>query len=202
MPVPLVTVEDIEAALGRPLTDSESARATFIADKLAEAFKARARQTFTVEAYTHRLKVDAGGRVVPTRAPLISVEAVTTDDGQAIPYTVRHGFIQVASPASEFVVVTYTAGLAEVPAAVRLQLADSVRRILLIPDAAAQGATQMTETTGPFTQTRQYATWAVGGQAILSPDDQALADAYRPRRAGHVWGVGGGRRCTRGVCPL
>ena len=181
MPVPLVTVEDIEAALGRPLTDSESARATFIADKLAEAFKARARQTFTVEQYTHRLKVDAGGRVVPTRAPLISVEAVTTDDGQAIPYTVRHGFI----------VVTYAAGFSEVPAAVRLQLADSVRRILLIPDAAAQGATQMTETTGPFTQTRQYATWAVGGQAILSPDDQALADAYRPRRAGHVWVMGG-----------
>ena len=191
MPVPLVTVEDIEAALGRPLTDSESARATFIADKLGEAFKARARQTFTVEAYTHRLKVDAGGRVVPTRAPLVSVEAVTTDDGQAIPYNVRHGFIQVASPASEFVVVTYTAGLAEVPAAVRLQLADSVRRILLIPDAAAQGATQATETTGPFTQTRQYATWAVGGQAILSPDDQALADAYRPRRSGHVWVMGG-----------
>ena len=50
MPVPLVTVEDIEAALGRPLTDSESARATFIADKLAEAFRQRARQTFTVEA--------------------------------------------------------------------------------------------------------------------------------------------------------
>ena len=172
MPVPLVTVEGIEAALGRPLTDSESARATFIADKLAEAFKARARQTFTVEAYTHRLKVDAGGRVVPTRAPLVSVEAVTTDDGQAIPYNVRHGFIQVGAPANEFVVVTYEAGLAEVP-------------------AAAQGATQMTETTGPFTQTRQYATWAVGGQAILSPDDQALADAYRPQRAGHVWVMGG-----------
>lgn len=191
MPVPLVTVEDIEAALGRPLTDSESARAMFIADKLAEAFRQRARQTFSVEAYTHRLKVDAGGRVVPTRAPLVSVEAVTTDDGQAIPYNVRHGFIQVGAPANEFVVVTYEAGLSEVPAAVRLQLADSARRILLIPDAAAQGVTQMTETTGPFTQTRQYATWAVGGQAILSPDDQALADAYRPRRAGHVWVMGG-----------
>lgn len=191
MPVPLVTVEDIEAALGRPLTDSESARATFIADKLAEAFRQRARQTFTVEAYTHRLKVDAGGRVVPTRAPLVSVEAVTTDDGQAIPYNVRHGFIQVGAPANEFVVVTYEAGLSEVPAAVRLQLADSARRILLIPDAAAQGVTQMTETTGPFTQTRQYATWAVGGQALLSPDDQALADAYRPRAAGHVWVMGG-----------
>lgn len=44
MPVPLVTVEDIAAALGRPLTDSESARATFIADKLAEAFRQRARR--------------------------------------------------------------------------------------------------------------------------------------------------------------
>lgn len=191
MPVPLVTVEDIAAALGRPLTDSESARATFIADKLAEAFRQRARQTFTVETYTHRLKVDAGGRVVPTRAPLVSVEAVTTDDGQPIPYQVRHGFIQVALAANEFVVVAYEAGLAEVPAAVRLQLADSVRRILLIPDAAAQGVTQMTETTGPFTQTRQYATWAVGGQGLLSPDDQALADAYRPRAAGHVWVMGG-----------
>jgi hypothetical protein len=191
MPVPLVNVEDIEAALGRPLTDSESARATFIANKLSEAFKERARQTFTVKQYTHRLKVDAGGRVVPTRAPLVSVVAVTTDDGQAIPYNVRRGFIQVASPATEFVVVTYTAGLDRVPTAVRLQLADSVRRILLIPDAAAQGATQMTETTGPFTQTRQYATWAVGGQAILSPDDQALADSFRPRRAGHVWVMGG-----------
>ena len=191
MPVPLVNVEDIEAALGRPLTDSESARATFIANKLSEAFKERARQTFTVKQYTHRLKVDAGGRVIPTRAPLVSVVAVTTDDGQVIPYNVRRGFIQVASPATEFVVVTYTAGLDRVPTAVRLQLADSVRRILLIPDDAAQGATQMTETTGPFTQSRQYATWAVGGQAILSPDDQALADSFRPRRAGHVWVMGG-----------
>lgn len=191
MPVPLVNVEDIEAALGRPLTDSESARATFIANKLSEAFKERARQTFTVKQYTHRLKVDAGGRVVPTRAPLVSVVAVTTDDGQAIPYNVRRGFIQVGAPATEFVVVTYTAGLDRAPTAVRLQLADSVRRILLIPDAAAQGASQMTETTGPFTQTRQYATWAVGGQAILSPDDQALADSFRPRRAGHVWVMGG-----------
>ena len=191
MPVPLVNVEDIEAALGRPLTDSESARATFIANKLSEAFKERARQTFTVKQYTHRLKVDAGGRVVPTRAPLVSVVAVTTDDGQAIPYNVRRGFIQVGAPAAEFVVVTYTAGLDRAPTAVRLQLADSVRRILLIPDAAAQGASQMTETTGPFTQTRQYATWAVGGQAILSPDDQALADSFRPRRAGHVWVMGG-----------
>lgn len=191
MSTPFVDVADIEAALGRELRDEEKARALFVADKLSEAFRQRARQTFTVETYVHRLKVDAGGRVFPTRAPLVEVLAVFTDEGAPVKYEKRHGHIYVRAWCSDFVVVTYTAGLAEVPPAVRLQLADSVRRILLIPDAAAQGATQMTETTGPFTQTRQYATWAVGGQALLSPDDQALADAYRPRSAGHVWVMGG-----------
>lgn len=191
MGTPLVDVSDIEAALGRELRDEEKTRALFVADKLSTAFRRRARQTFTVETYTHRLKVDCGGRVFPTRAPLVKVRAVHTDDGQPIPYEKRHGFITVAAPSSEFVVVTYDAGLSEVPPAVRLQLADSARRILTIPDAAAQGATQATDTTGPFTQSRQYAAWAVGGQALLSPDDQALADAYRPRRTGHVWVMGG-----------
>lgn len=190
MGTPLVDVADIEAALGRELRDEEKTRALFVADKLSAAFRMRARQTFTVETYTHRLKVDVGGRVFPTRAPLVEVLAVFTDEGAPVAYEKRHGHIYVRAWCSEFVVVTYTAGLAEVPAAVRLQLADSARRILLIPDAAAQGATQSTDTTGPFTQSRQYATWAVGGQALLSPDDQALADAYRPRRAGHVWVMG------------
>lgn len=192
MSIPLIDIEDIEAALGRKLSDEERPRALFVADKLSEAFRRRARQTFAVEMYVHRLKVDGGGRVFPTRAPLVDVVAVFTDEGALIKWEKRHGYIWVQAWCSDFVVVTYTAGLSAVPAAVRLQLADSVRRVLSIPDAAAQGATQATDTTGPFTQSRQYAAWAVGGQAILSPDDQALADSYRPRRAGHVWVMGGG----------
>lgn len=192
MSVPLVDLEDIEAALGRTLSDEEKPRALFVADKLSEAFRRRARQTFTVETYVNRLKVDAGGRVFPTRAPLVEVLAVFTDEGAPVRYAQRHGYIYVYPWSGDFVVVTYTAGMPAVPAAVRLQLADSARRVLSIPDAAAQGATQATDTTGPFTQSRQYAAWAVGGQALLSPDDQALADSYRPRRAGHVWVMGGG----------
>lgn len=192
MSTPLVDLEDIEAALGRTLSDEEKPRALFVADKLSEAFRRRARQTFTVETYVHRLKVDAGGRVFPNRAPLVEVLAVFTDEGAPVRYAQRHGYIYVYPWSSNFVVVSYTAGLSAVPAAVRLQLADSAHRILSIPDAAAQGATQATDTTGPFTQSRQYAAWAVGGQALLSPDDQALADSYRPRRAGHVWVMGGG----------
>lgn len=191
MSVPLVDLEDIEAALGRMLSDEEKPRALFVVDKLSEAFRRRARQTFTVETYVHRLKVDADGRVFPTRAPIMEVLAVFTDEGAPVKYEQRHGYIYVYPWNGDFVVVTYAAGLSTVPAAVRLQLADSARRILSIPDAAAQGATQATDTTGPFTQSRQYAAWAVGGQALLSPDDQALADSYRPRRAGHVWVMGG-----------
>lgn len=187
MSAPLVDIEDIEAALGRTLSDEEKPRALFVADKLSAAFRQRARQTFAVETYVHRLKVDGGGRVFPTRAPLVEVLAVFTDEGAPVTYEKRHGHIFVRAWCSDFVVVTYTAGLTEVPAAVRLQLADSARRIMSIDDAAAHGATQATDTTGPFTQTRQYATWAVGGQALLSPDDQALADSFRPRRSGHVW---------------
>ena len=185
--LPLASVSDLEAALGRDLNETEKRRAEFVLDKLSAAFRDRARQTFTVEQYTHRLKVDGGGRLFPTRTPLLAVHSVTTDDGTPVAWQLRHGFVQVDMPASDFLVVTYTAGLSEVPAAVRLQLADSARRILLLPDAAAQGAAQSTDTTGPFTQSRQYATWAVGGQVLLSPDDQALADSFRPRRAGHVW---------------
>ena len=192
MSAPLVDLEDIEAALGRPLSDEEKPRALFVADKLSAAFRQRARQTFAVETYVHRLKVDGGGRVFPTRAPLVEVLAVFTDEGAPVTYEKRHGHIYVRAWCSDFVVVTYTAGLTEVPVAVRLQLADSARRIMSIDAAAAHGATQATDTTGPFTQTRQYAAWAVGGQALLSPDDQALADSYRPRRAGHVWVMGGG----------
>mgnify|MGYP003084117027 FL=1 len=191
MSAPLVDLEDIEAALGRTLSDEEKPRALFVADKLSAAFRQRARQSFTVETYVHRLKVDGGGRVFPTRAPLVEVLAVFTDEGAPVAYEKRHGHIFVRAWCSDFVVVTYTAGLTRVPAAVRLQLADSARRIMSIDAAAAHGATQATDTTGPFTQTRQYATWAVGGQALLSPDDQALADSYRPRSAGHVWVMGG-----------
>lgn len=190
---PLASPDDVASALGRALTSAESARAAFVLSKLSAAFRAAARQAFAVERYMHRLKAD-GGRVWPTRAPLRAVHAVTTDDGTPLPYQVRHGFIELAQDAAdgpEFVVVSYDAGLDTVPEEVRLQIADSARRVLSISGAAAEGATQVTETTGPFSESRQMASWAVGGQAILSPDDEALAVRYRPSRHPHVWVMAG-----------
>ena len=87
--LPLASVSDLEAALGRDLNETEKRRAEFVLDKLSAAFRDRARQTFTVEQYTHRLKVDGGGRLFPTRTPLLAVHSVTTDDGTPVAWQLR-----------------------------------------------------------------------------------------------------------------
>ena len=185
----LATGSDVASALGRELTEMETARVQHILDKLSEAFSAEARCDFTVATYTHRVKVN-GCQVRPPRGPLLSVLSVVDDDGLAVIYRLAHGFISVNLPSDRFVVVTYTAGFDAVPDAVRLQIADSAARVLRIDERASSGMTQVNETTGPFTQQGTFASWAVGGQSMLSPDDVAVARRFRPRRPGNVW-VGG-----------
>lgn len=183
---PLATVEDVEAAFGGEMTAEQKSRADFVLAKLSAAFRRSARQTFTVETYTHRLKVDAG-HVLPHRTPVVEVINVFDDEGTQIPHDLIRGFIRVPRTTEAFVTVTYKAGLNKVPEDVKLQIADSARRILAIMPEATAGVTQVSMTVGPFSESRQLASWAVGGQALLSPDDEALAVTYRPKRAGHTW---------------
>lgn len=185
----LATLDDVTSALGRELTEQEAARALFLLDQLSDKFCREARCSFTVESFTHRVKVNAG-HARPPRAPLRSVASVTDDDGDPVPWRLGHGFVSVRLPSDRFVVISYTAGHDSVPAVVAGQLADSVRRALSIDPRAMAGQTQVSATTGPFTESASFASWAVGGQAMLSPDDIALARSFRPRRTGNVW-VGG-----------
>lgn len=182
----LATIEDVENLLeGKKISAEQRPRAEAILRKLSADFKACARQTFEPVAYEHRLKVN-GGQALPNRSPVVSVATVTDDDGNSIPFKVARGTIRVSRDL-DFIIATYTAGLPEVPTEVRDQIADSARRVLSILPIAAQGVTQHTESAGPFSDTYQMATWAVGGQALLSPDDIAVAKRYRPRRRGNVW---------------
>lgn len=181
----LARVQDVEASLGQSIPDNQQERVEFILDKLSEAFIARARNPFEVRTYKHRLKVN-GGRALPNRIPLLSVQRVESDRGKTIPWQVRQGAI-IVDASLDFVIVTYTAGYETIPKVVRLQIAESARRVYQIPDFAKQGIAQHTHSAGPFSKTYQVATWAVGGQSILSPDDIALADRFRPVRAGNIW---------------
>lgn len=187
----LATVEDVAVALGHELSEAKKLRAQFLLDQLSAKFAREARCTFTVETFTHRVKVN-GGHARPPRRPLLSVSAVVDDDGQPVPYRLGRGFVSVDLPSDHFVVVTYQAGYQTPPEVVVNQIADSVVRILQIDPGAASGHTQDTVTTGPFSKSSTFAPWAIGAQAMLSPDDIALAHTFRPKRAGNVW-VGGTR---------
>lgn len=182
----LAQVSDVQVAMGRELTVVETARVEFLLELLSDKFRAEAQQSFAVESFEHRIKVN-GCHVTPRRTPLVSVSSVVDDAGVAVPWTMGEGFVHVNLPSDRFVVMTYTAGLTDVPVVVRHQIADSARRILSIAPAAIEGRTQVSQTAGPYSEQSQFATWAVGGQAMLSPDDIALARKFRPRRAGNVW---------------
>lgn len=177
---------DVVKVLGRELTSQEAARVDFVLRKLSNDFRRKARQTFTVEAYAHRRKVDAGQVLLP-RGPIATVASVVDDQGSEVPFTVQRSMVRVPLASHAFVTVTYTAGLDHVPTDVRDQIAESAKRVLSV-DVEGQGSVdQYTETTGPFSTTRHLAAWAVGGQSMLSPDDITLARSYRPKRRGHTW---------------
>ncbi|QWW20133.1 hypothetical protein I6B53_03280 [Schaalia sp. 19OD2882] len=186
----LASKSDVQAALGRDLSEGEAARIEHLLDLISAKFEAEARCSFTKSERTHRVKVN-GGQAYPPIVPIQSVQSVVDDDGLAIPFRVRAGAVVVDLPSDEFVTVTYTSGLDKVPDRVRLQVADSVARLLRADPRAAAGQTQASTTTGPFSESSSFAAWTVGGQGLLSPDDLALARSYRPRRV-NVW-VGGVR---------
>lgn len=177
---------DVEAALGRELTEGEAARVDVILEQLSERFCLEARHTFTVETYIHRVKVN-GHHVIPSRVPLVEVLGVVDDNENPVEFEHKRGYIHVPLTSDRFVVVTYRAGYDHTPNSVRLQVAESAKRVLSINADAVSGKTQMSLTAGPYTESATFATWAVGGQAMLSPDDIALARKLRPRNAGNVW---------------
>jgi len=118
--VKLATKEAVAQALGRDLTDEESKRVEHLLTILSAKFCQEARTTFTPVTYTHRVKVN-GRHARPQRLPLIAVTSVVDDDAQPVPFTLRHGYVDVDLPSDRFVTMTYQAGYTEVPDVVAAQ---------------------------------------------------------------------------------
>lgn len=195
---PLATVEDVAALLGRPLSGAEEARAGVLLEQVSARFRREARQEFTPGESTVRLRVDAGAVHLPQR-PATEVVAVTYGDGRPVVHWTHQGQLVTVSNLASLagvainadadavgtapgsVVVTYRHG-AEVPPDARGAVAGAVQRAIGADPEAAQGAAQVTDSAGAFSRTRQFASWAVGGQALLSPDDLALARSFRAVR--------------------
>lgn len=189
---PLASNADVEAALGRVLTSDETAKVGAILDKASELFRVRSGQQFTPGTSDVRLRVTADYVTLPQR-PVVSVEAVTRDceGGAAVTYQQFKSRLTLdCVTAGEFVRVSYTHG-GVVPDAVRLCIADLARKVLSIDPNAVAGITQHGETRGPFSRQDSFATWAQGGQTMLSPDDNALADTFRTKAYGSILQVAG-----------
>lgn len=195
----LAAVEDIDLG-GRELSDADKDRAERLLAQASARFRREARQQFTTGESAVRLRVTDRTVYLP-QWPANDVLGVIDDTGAPVAWsripeggqtirldvagelTIRPGLVVTPPGGSRvpaFVTVNYTHG-GEVPAGVVGAVAAAVGRVLNADPDAAQGVAQATDTRGPFSRTRQFASWAVGGQLLLSPDDLALARSYRPR---------------------
>jgi hypothetical protein len=172
----LATIADVEARLGRELTTAEESKATaWLADASA-LFIQRSIQKFEEGESTVRLFPRAGvARLV--QRPVTDVTSVTNINGFAVDYTWDglQSLYELAT--NQPIIVTYEHGSATIPADVVAVVAGMVARTLSISADAAAGVTQ--QSVGPFSQS--YATWAVGGQVMLSPAEAMVADSYREK---------------------
>lgn len=183
--VQLASATDVAAALGRALTSEETAKVVAVLDKASELFRYRSGQQFTTGTSTVRIR-NRAGVVTLMQRPVTAVTAVKDDDGADLTF-VWDGRAQFKVSSSEkYVTVTYSHGGA-VPDLVRLTVAEIGKKVLLISPNAQAGMTSSMETTGPFTDQESYATWAQGGQTMLSPSDDAIALSYRIPMAGPIY---------------
>jgi hypothetical protein len=172
----LATIADVEARLGRPLTVAELPKAQAWLEDASALFVQRATQQFEVSESRVRL-FPKDGVVRLVQRPVIEVSSVKDLDGVEIEFTFDgHQSIYDLGSYSP-VIVEYEHGSAEIPADVVAVVAGMVVRTLNIAPDAASGVTQ--QSVGPFSQS--YATWAVGGQVMMSPADEKVANAYREK---------------------
>jgi hypothetical protein len=183
----LATTADVEARLGRALTASELPKAQAWLEDASALFVQRATQQFEVSESRVRL-FPRDGVVRLVQRPVIEVSSVKDLDGVEIEFTFDgHQSIYDLGSYSP-VIVEYEHGSAEIPADVVATVAGMVVRTLQIAPDAASGVTQ--QSVGPFSQS--YATWAVGGQVMLSPADEKVAMAYREKTFRSASTIGNG----------
>lgn len=185
MAEPLAKDTDIEAILGRVLTDEEKARSGAVLKKLSELFRKESGQNFTPGESHVELKV-SGGRVYLPQRPVDEVAEVTTRDGVPVSWTLFKQWLDVPLTSAQMVRVKYTHGSETVPDLVVSTIADAARQVLQIAPEAVSGMAQESDGAGPFQQSNSYAAWAQGGSTRLSPEDRATARSFRVKM-GKVW---------------
>ena len=174
---PLASSEDVEAQLGRELTDAESGRVDDILAKASALFRDKSGQDFTPGRSVRRLKVN-GGRVRLPQTPVVEVHSVTLDDGAPVDHDLFGQWLTVPLASHEFVRVDYEHG-GDVPDLVRITIAEVVAKVIRIDRNAAAGVATHQLSAGQYQESRTYAGWALGGGTSLAPEDEKVALSFR-----------------------
>lgn len=187
---PLAGRADVEASLGRPLSEDEAARVDAILAKLSDLFRRESGQTFTPGRSRVRRKVNGGEAFLPQR-PIARVISVVDERGRPVNYSLVGQWLLVPSLASDqFVTVEYEHGSETVPPLVVETVADAARQVLQLAPEAVSGVSQVSQAGNGYTASASYAAWAQGGATRLSPEDARIARSYR-QKLGNVWATGG-----------
>ncbi|WP_336630006.1 MULTISPECIES: hypothetical protein [unclassified Microbacterium] len=177
----LASSTDVSALLGRDLTSAEAAQVEALLTQASALFRMASRRSFTAGESLVRLKVN-GGEVRLPETPVVNVSAVTDDDGNPVPFTQFQGTLTVPLLSHRFVRVAYTHGSDAVPELVVSTVAGMVARVMSIDPKAKSGVVQHQTTATPYSENDTYASWAIGGQVMLSPADMDVAKNMRPTR--------------------
>ena len=184
----LITVDDVEARIGRDLTDAERSRVAALIRDASAAIRLYTGREFAAGSHTVRRMPHHG--VVTLRAGVASVTSVENLDGAPVGYTWDGlNTIRVGSTVDTFswnlpvitqaVDVTYTT-VGDVPAAVAAVAAQMVARAFGQP--ADQSGVQQEAIAG-YSYT--VGTAAASGPVGLLPDERAILGRYR-RRGGTI----------------
>lgn len=189
----LITVEDVEAHLGRPVTMPESARIDALIAAAAKNIVGYTGQTIEQAETTERLRVRRDLRVTLPQRPVNDVSAVVDVNAVAVTFTWHAGEIvelssavpsefeyEARRTALEWVDVTYDHGYATVPADIAGVACQIVGRSL--GTTPAEGGITA-ETIGGYSYQRGAAAGA--GPFGLLAAERAVLDRYR-RQFGYV----------------
>lgn len=182
----LATVADVQARLGRTLTDAETTRAEALLEDASAAVRAYTGQHITADTTTVRAKVN-GGTIRLTQRPVTDVATIEDTNGNDVAFTWYAGeVIQVATNVPDswawvpwvdgiaYVDVTYTHGYDEVPGDIVAVVCQMAARAL---GQAADDSGKTSETIAGYSYT--VGTAAASGAVGLLPDERAVLDRYR-----------------------
>ncbi len=136
----LITVDDLEVALGETIDPSDEAQAEYFIRLISTYIETYTGKNFSIQSDTVRLRSDYYGIIELPGGPVVEVEAVKPFvGGSSVDYR-WDGNVTIFNLTPNTVLdVTYTYGYEEVPEDIQMVCTEAVKKLWLSPDGQEEG---------------------------------------------------------------